>query len=63
MRSFAPVLHMAHQNELFGEKHTFDTTFYPQALTDQSLIDVLPTDDFVHFNYVISNYRQFGHRR
>jgi hypothetical protein len=59
VRSFAPVLHMAHQNELFGEKHTFDTTFYPQALTDQSLIAVSPTDDFVHFNYVISNYRHF----
>ncbi len=59
LRSFAPVLHMAHKNELFGEQHTFDTTFYPQARTDPSLIAVTPTDDFVHFNYVISNYRHF----
>jgi hypothetical protein len=59
LRSFAPVLHMAHQNEMFGEQHMFDTTFYPQALSDPALIAVSPTEDFVHFNYVISNYRHF----
>ncbi|MGA3220990.1 MAG: hypothetical protein ABSE77_18255 [Acidimicrobiales bacterium] len=59
LRSFPPVLHMAHQNDLFGEQHMFDTTFYPQALTDPALIAVSPTDDFVHFNWVISNYRFF----
>jgi hypothetical protein len=59
MRSFAPVLHMAHENELFGEKHMFDTTFYPQALTAPELIAVEPAQELVHFNYVISNYRHF----
>jgi len=59
LRSFPPVLHMAHQNEMFGEHHMFDTTFYPQALSDPALIAVSPTEDFVHFNYVISNYRHF----
>lgn len=59
LRGFAPASHMAHDNELFGAKHTFDTTFYPQAMTDQALIGVSPSDDVVHFNYVISNYRRF----
>jgi hypothetical protein len=62
VRAFMPALHMAHDDEFFGEQHTFDTTFYPQVLTDQSLIGVEPSDDIVHFNYVISNYRGFTRR-
>jgi hypothetical protein len=59
LRSFRPALHMAHSNRLMGEEHGFDTTFYPQSLTDQRLIGVSPSDDMIHFNYVISNYRHF----
>lgn len=62
VRSFPPVEHMAHKNTLFGEEHVFDTTLYPQALTDQALVGVVPSDGFVHFNYVISNYRKFVKR-
>lgn len=59
LKSFVPALHMAHENELFGERHSFDTTLYPQAVTHPDLIGVEPSDDIVHFNYVISNYRHF----
>jgi hypothetical protein len=59
LTSFVPALHMAHENELFGERHAFDTTLYPQAITDPDLIDVQPSPDIVHFNYVISHYRHF----
>ena len=59
LTSFVPALHMAHENELFGERHLFDTTLYPQAITDPGLIGVQPTADIVHFNYVISHYRHF----
>ena len=62
LRSFSPVLHMAHSNTMFGEEHVFDTTFYPQALTEPDLVGVAPSDDIVHFNYVISNYRRFTQR-
>jgi hypothetical protein len=63
LKSFVPALHMAHENELFGERHSFDTTLYPQAITHPDLIGVEPTSDFVHFNYVISNYRYFVRNR
>jgi hypothetical protein len=59
LKSFVPALHMAHENELFGERHSFDTTLYPQAITDPELIGVQPSPDIVHFNYVISHYRHF----
>jgi hypothetical protein len=59
LMSFVPALHMAHESELFGERHEFDTTLYPQAITDPELIGVEPSNDIVHFNYVISNYRLF----
>jgi hypothetical protein len=59
LMSFVPALHMAHENELFGERHSFDTTLYPQAITDPELIGVQPSSDIVHFNYVISHYRHF----
>ena len=59
LKSFVPALHMAHENELFGERHAFDTTLYPQAITHPDLIGIEPSTDIVHFNYVISNYRFF----
>ena len=59
MRAFAPYLHMGHENTLFGEKHTFDTTLYTQALTHPGLIEVSRAVDFAHLGYVISHYRHF----
>jgi hypothetical protein len=59
LKSFVPALHMAHENELFGERHAFDTTLYPQAITHPDLIGIEPSTDIVHFNYVISHYRHF----
>ena len=62
VRSFPPVQHMAHARRMFGERHVFDTTYYPQALTEPHRIGIAPNDDIVHFNYVISNYRRFIRR-
>ncbi|MGH9104852.1 MAG: hypothetical protein ACRDZX_03255 [Acidimicrobiales bacterium] len=62
LRRYPPFSHMAHEEELFGERHMFDTTFYPQALTAPELIAVRPVEALVHFNYVISNYRKFLRR-
>jgi hypothetical protein len=59
LKSFVPALHMAHENQLFGERHAFDTTLYPQAITHPDQIGVEPTSDIVHLNYVVSNYRYF----
>ena len=62
LRRFAPYMHMAHRATMFGEEHMFDTTFRAQSLTDPELVGVEGTDDVVHFNYVISNYRNFLRR-
>jgi hypothetical protein len=60
LRSFPPHEHLGHDAELFGEVHTFDTTFWAQCHTPQSRIGVRELgDDVVHFNYVISTYRRF----
>lgn len=60
LRSFAPHRHLGHDAELFGELHTFDTTFWAQCHTPQQRIGVNDLgDDVVHFNYVISTYRRF----
>ena len=60
MRQFSPYVHMGHDGELFGETHTFDTTLYPQSLSAPERIDwVDRTEGFVHFNYVITTYRDF----
>jgi hypothetical protein len=60
MRSWPPHLHMNHDAELWGERHAFDTTLHPQALTGGDLIDVAPVEGgLVHFNYVVSTYRLF----
>ncbi|MFK5690593.1 hypothetical protein ACI3EY_13095 [Ornithinimicrobium sp. LYQ92] len=56
-RSFPPSMHMGHRGELLGQQHTFDTTLHPQAVSDPARRRVLPSDDVVHFNYVISTYR------
>ena len=62
LRKFPPYMHMAHRAKMFGEQHMFDTTFRAQSLTDPELVAVQGTDDVVHFNYVISNYRNFLRR-
>jgi hypothetical protein len=63
LRSFPPHRHMAHVDELWGERHTFDTTFWAQCHTDQAAVAIrCPDDAIVHFNYVIGNYRNFLRR-
>jgi hypothetical protein len=60
MRRFSPYVHIGHDGELFGEPHTFDTTLYPQAVSPPDRIEwVDRSADFVHFNYLISTYRNF----
>ncbi|HLH46097.1 MAG TPA: hypothetical protein VKV25_02995 [Acidimicrobiales bacterium] len=60
LRSFSPHQHFAHDDELLGQVHTFDTTLLPQACTAADLIDHAgDPDTFVHFNYVITAYRLF----
>lgn len=63
LRSFPPSMHMGHDGELNGEKHTFDVTLRPQAVADPSRREVVQSDDIVHFNYVISTYRHFQRSR
>jgi hypothetical protein len=64
LRSYAPWRQIGHDDTLHGERHTFDTTLYAQAVTDRSRIDIVPRDqDFVHFNYVITSYRDYQRRR
>jgi hypothetical protein len=60
LRAFPPFRHMGHDAPMFGEQHTFDTTFWAQCQTPASRIGVIDrSDDLVHFNYVISTYRNF----
>lgn len=60
LRAFRPSRLFGHDAPLWGERHTFDTTFWAQAHTDQSRLVVIPRPgDVVHFNYVISTYRRY----
>ncbi|NAZ86417.1 glycosyltransferase family 2 protein [Kineococcus indalonis] len=60
LRSVPPHRHLGHDARLWGERHTFDTTFWAQCRTDPRRIAVSGrSDDIVHFNYVISTYRRF----
>lgn len=60
LRATPPFRLYGHDARLFGERHTFDTTFWAQCHTHPSRLAVLPRpDDVVHFNYVISSYRRF----
>lgn len=63
MRSFPPSMHMGHDGEFDGEKHTFDTCLHPQVVSDPTRRRVVRSDDVVHFNYVISTYRHFQRSR
>lgn len=63
LRSQPPHRLIGHDSDLFGERHTFDTTFWAQCHTPQQRIGVHELgDDLVHFNYVISTYRRFTRR-
>ncbi|HEX8508770.1 MAG TPA: hypothetical protein VF635_04645 [Propionibacteriaceae bacterium] len=63
LRSFPPHRLIGHDADLFGERHTFDTTFWGQCHTPQQQIGVHDLgDDLIHFNYVISTYRRFQKR-
>jgi hypothetical protein len=60
LRSFPPHRLVGHDDELWGERHTFDTTFWAQCRTDPTRIGVRGAGDgIVHFNYVIGTYRNF----
>jgi len=60
LRSFPPHRHIGHDAELFGERHTFDTTFYAQCLTAPQRVRVVDREgDLVHFNYTISTFRAY----
>lgn len=60
LRRHPPHRLIGHDAVLFGELHTFDTTFWAQAHTDPREIAVRAlTDDLIHFNYVISAYRAY----
>lgn len=63
LRSFPPHMHMGHDGEYDGEKHTFDTCLHPQAVSDPARRRVVRSEDVVHFNYVISTYRHFQRSR
>lgn len=64
LRAWPPSDHIGHDGVLWEQKHTFDTTLYPQALSEASRIGVNEVPgEFVHFNYVISTYRKWQRRR
>lgn len=59
-RSFPPHLHLGHDGVLDGEKHTFDTTLFPQCMTEpQRIAWHSPASGLIHFNYVICSYRYY----
>ncbi|MFI7589578.1 hypothetical protein ACIB24_21130 [Spongisporangium articulatum] len=60
-RDFPPHRHFGHDAVVDGERHTFDTTFWPQLHTGPGRIDVGVglAERTVHFNYTISTYRLF----
>ena len=60
LRTSPPWRLFGHDARMFGERHTFDTTFWAQCRTHPSRLLVRPrTNDVTHFNYVISSYRRF----
>ncbi len=60
LRSVPPHRHLGHDADMFGERHTFDTTFWAQARTPPHRLAVHGLGGgLIHFNYVISAYRAF----
>lgn len=63
---FKPHEHRGHRRLYRGRFINFDSTLFPQFLTDPTEIGVneeFGDDDYVHFNYVISVYRIFREAR
>ena len=59
LRATPPWRLFGHDARMFGEQHTFDTTFWGQCHTHPSRLVVRPQPGgVVHFNYVISTYRR-----
>jgi hypothetical protein len=59
LRSVPPHRHLGHDARHWGERHTFDTTFWGQCRTPAERIAVTgESNRIVHFNYVISTYRR-----
>ncbi len=59
---FKPHEHRGHRRFHRGRLINFDSTLFPQFLTDPSEIGInerFGDDDYVHFNFVISVYRLF----
>jgi hypothetical protein len=63
LRAFPPFMHIAHEGELNGETHSFDTCVHPQVVADPARRRVVRSEDVVHFNYVIATYRHFQRSR
>jgi hypothetical protein len=65
MRSIPPWRHRWHHERVHGEWHGFDLTLYSQARTSPERCELDPgaDDSFVHFNWVISAYRNFQRSR
>ena len=60
LRATPPWRLFGRDARMFGERHTFDTTFWAQSQTHPSRLTVLARPgEVVHFNYVISSYRRF----
>jgi hypothetical protein len=65
MRWFPPWRHRSHFAWVDSQWHGFDVTLYTQAKTAPHLCELHPRADasFIHFNWVISGYRQFQRSR
>ncbi len=64
LRSFPPHRLMSHDAVVDGERHTFDTSFWPQLMTDPARIAVADVSgSLVHFNHLISTYRYYQDHR
>lgn len=60
LREFRPWQQRGHDGTFRGEKHMFDITLLPQALTPPEKVGRRgEAPDFIHFNYVICTYRNF----
>lgn len=64
VRSFAPWQHRGHDEEVLGQTHTCDITFWAQYQTPVDRVGRHQRDwEFTHFNYVTGNYRRFQRSR
>jgi hypothetical protein len=60
VRQWAPWVHRGQMRHFQGEEHLFDTLYWAECHTEPSRIGRNEGEHgFVHFNYVISTYRQF----